>query len=236
MVANGGDELIGSSYVILATVGQDCIGDLESTTYINRAGYWFHPGPNVGEPTGTYLSLFTADRQGEVVLVRWQISYTIDSDGFHVWRQEPGQERTRLNPEPVSGQASYEFVDESAPAGEVEYWVQEVRRDEYSAWFGPVSVSVPPLIYKLDPSWPNPFNPQTTLRFSIPHPAHVRLAIYDLRGKLIRTLADDLQPAGLYTVPWDGRDRRGAAVASGVYFARLESEEGVQTRKMVLAR
>jgi hypothetical protein len=83
---------------------------------------------------------------------------------------------------------------------------------------------------------PNPFNPTTTIRFELSQPADVRLEIYSVRGERIRTLVSGARPAGSHAVVWDGRDRRGAAVASGVYFYRLEAGRFARTRKMVLLK
>jgi len=84
--------------------------------------------------------------------------------------------------------------------------------------------------------WPNPFNPQTTIEFALQEAGQVRLAIYDIGGRRVAQLVDGFQQAGPGTVTWDGRDRSGASVASGVYFARLQTAGGVHTQKLVLAR
>jgi hypothetical protein len=83
---------------------------------------------------------------------------------------------------------------------------------------------------------PNPFNPQTTIGYSIYGPCWVRLAIYDCRGRLVTTLLDARLPSGPGDVVWNGRDSTGAPVSSGVYFAHLETEHGVRTQKVVVAR
>ncbi len=89
------------------------------------------------------------------------------------------------------------------------------------------------ILYK---NYPNPFNPTTTIRFQLPVAAGVRLAIYDIRGQLVRTLVHDVQSAGLHTVSWDGRDDRGKDVASGIYLYRLQAGTLAQTRSMILLR
>jgi hypothetical protein len=86
---------------------------------------------------------------------------------------------------------------------------------------------------------PNPFNPTTTIRFTVPdHTQHVTLTVYNLRGQKVRTLADGAMEAGVHTVIWDGKDALGQEVASGVYFCRLMANGGkwTKTRKMVLIR
>jgi len=83
---------------------------------------------------------------------------------------------------------------------------------------------------------PNPFNPRTEIRFNLPAASPVTLQVFDLEGKLINTLVDGPRPAGPHTVSWHGQDRRGAQVASGVYFYRLRTDAGTLGRKMILLK
>ncbi|HYJ34094.1 MAG TPA: putative Ig domain-containing protein [Candidatus Binatia bacterium] len=70
---------------------------------------------------------------------------------------------------------------------------------------------------------PNPLNPKTDLTFSLPTASHVRVSVFDARGRLVKTLLDGNRPAGENVVPWDGTDDRGGHVSSGVFFFRLEA-------------
>jgi flagellar hook assembly protein FlgD len=88
----------------------------------------------------------------------------------------------------------------------------------------------------LHPNYPNPFNPATVIPFSIDRPGHVRLDVVDASGRVLRTFADRLFPAGVYRVEWDGTDAAGGSVASGVYTVRLVSGSASRSRKMVLAK
>ncbi|MFQ5599621.1 MAG: FlgD immunoglobulin-like domain containing protein, partial [Candidatus Krumholzibacteriia bacterium] len=90
---------------------------------------------------------------------------------------------------------------------------------------------------RLDQNRPNPFNPRTSLRFALESPDHVTLAIYDVLGRRVRTLIDDVLGAGPHVDFWDGLDERGVQVASGVYLYKLTTGSGFgQSRKMVLLR
>jgi len=93
-----------------------------------------------------------------------------------------------------------------------------------------------PKAYRLHPNYPNPFNAETTIAYDVAEPRQVRLAVYTLTGQLVRTLVDGEQPAGSYSVTWDGRDGTGRDVASGVYVCRLEARGHRTTRKMLLVR
>lgn len=84
---------------------------------------------------------------------------------------------------------------------------------------------------------PNPFNPQTSIRFVLPSAARATITVYDARGRQVRQLLDDRLPAGTHDVRWDGKTSAGSAVPSGVYFCRLSVDGRVaDTRKMVLLK
>jgi hypothetical protein len=83
---------------------------------------------------------------------------------------------------------------------------------------------------------PNPFNPRTTIRYAMPHTGRITLRIYDLRGRLVRNLVDEVVAAGHHTTVWNGRGDDGAVTAAGVYFVRIDDGLGAATRKVVLAK
>lgn len=96
------------------------------------------------------------------------------------------------------------------------------------------SSTVPPL--QLLGNYPNPFNPTTTIRFHIKTKSNVKINIYNLRGQNVTTLLNENRLAGLNSVVWNGRDRRNAPVASGVYFYRIECDGITKTEKMLLMK
>ena len=89
---------------------------------------------------------------------------------------------------------------------------------------------------ELHPNAPNPFNASTLIAYRLAASGPVRLEIYNLLGQPVRTLVDRTQTAGAYQVIWNARDRRGAAVAAGIYLTRLTFPGGVQTRRLVLLK
>jgi hypothetical protein len=94
-----------------------------------------------------------------------------------------------------------------------------------------------PQVVVLEQNRPNPFNPRTMIRFTVPSPgSSASLKIYDVSGSAVRALVDDEIVDGTKTVWWDGRNDNGAAVASGVYFYRLHAAGKVLTKKLVLVR
>lgn len=85
-------------------------------------------------------------------------------------------------------------------------------------------------------NYPNPFNPETRIQFSLPAATHVRLRIFDLTGAEVAVLQDGLLPAGAQSVVWNGTNKQGRQVSSGVYLYRLESAASMLTGKMILMR
>ncbi|MBT8400970.1 MAG: PKD domain-containing protein, partial [Rhodothermia bacterium] len=118
----------------------------------------------------------------------------------------------------------------------------------------PVTITVDPTVdvvsppdiperFSLDQNYPNPFNPETTIQFTLEGPTTVRLVVFDVSGRVVRTLIDGSRMAsGPHRVSWDARDGSGNPLASGTYFYRLDasaeggSQETHFTRKMVLLR
>lgn len=90
-----------------------------------------------------------------------------------------------------------------------------------------------PVLY---PAAPNPFNPETAIRFSLPRRAHARLLIFNVAGVRVRALAEGDYGPGPHLVRWDGRDDRGRDLSSGAYFYRLEADGASDARKLILLR
>ncbi|GEM_PF-1322793 len=105
--------------------------------------------------------------------------------------------------------------------------------------FEPTGVQEPktqPTEFLLSQNFPNPFNPSTTITISLPTQSDFALTIYDLLGREVKSYAFERVPAGVHSVVWDGRDKLGKHVASGVYFYRLKANNFVATRKLLLQK
>ena len=88
----------------------------------------------------------------------------------------------------------------------------------------------------LNPNFPNPFNPETTISFDMPKAGNARLDVYNVKGQLVKTLFNGTAPYGKTSKVWNGTDNNGKAVTSGVYFYRLSTDNGNETRKMMLMK
>ena len=91
-------------------------------------------------------------------------------------------------------------------------------------------------VYNLKQNFPNPFNPTTQIDYSLARKSKVSIAVFNILGQQVNTLVDGEVEAGPHTVYWNGDDSRGDAVASGIYFYKMVSDEFVKTHKMVLMR
>ena len=103
----------------------------------------------------------------------------------------------------------------------------------------PVSVRIQtrPEVYALRNNYPNPFNPETTLKYDLPEAGDVKLEVYNMLGQVVRTLVNERQTAGRYAVQWDATNDRGQSMSSGIYFYRVQvGGEFTDVKKMLLLK
>ncbi|MBI5837070.1 MAG: PQQ-binding-like beta-propeller repeat protein [Candidatus Eisenbacteria bacterium] len=112
-------------------------------------------------------------------------------------------------------------------------WADAVRFDPQPTVVG-VGEEDLPKVLALRQNAPNPFAGRTAIRFELPTAQQVKLEIYDVSGRMVRGLRNGSVRAGVHTAAWDGRDARGRALGSGMYFARLQAAGGTLVRKMTL--
>ncbi|MCK5087463.1 MAG: T9SS type A sorting domain-containing protein, partial [Melioribacteraceae bacterium] len=85
-------------------------------------------------------------------------------------------------------------------------------------------------------NYPNPFNPSTTISYTLPRTSMVSVKIYDVLGREVMTLLNEVQNRGVYDVVWKGTNNYGAKVGSGIYFYRVETDKIAQVMKMILLK
>ena len=93
-----------------------------------------------------------------------------------------------------------------------------------------------PIDFAITGNYPNPFNPATTIDFTVPEAGNASLAVYNVNGQKIRELVSGNLTAGRHSVVWDGRDHDGKSVSSGVYITRLMMRDKVATGQMMLLK
>ncbi len=96
------------------------------------------------------------------------------------------------------------------------------------------AVAALPERFTVQPNYPNPFNPETRIRFGLPQSARVQVVVYDMTGRRIKTLLQGQLAAGWHTVRWDGSNESGLRVGSGLYFYTVRAGNFSITRKMML--
>jgi hypothetical protein len=122
----------------------------------------------------------------------------------------------------------------------VDTLLQHVVRNVLDEFFTHTTAVTPelagPSSRALEPARPNPFAGTTALRFTLARPGRASLHVFDVAGRLVRTLVDDVRPAGAAEARWDGRDDAGRGVSGGIYFARLRAEGVDESRRVLRLR
>jgi len=227
-----GEPLSGSaSFDMRSRLGGPFVGHAESASF----ALW-----GCGAYTPVEGSFFAAlDEHGGVV-VRWSVESTAGLDGFNVYRSlHQGGPYELLNETPLTVDVPF-YVDETVwPGTEFWYDLRVVQGDvEESLGAGPASIRTGgKLVTALKPASPNPFTDRTTIHHDIASVVGgVRIVVYDVAGRVVRTFDERRDHPGRYEVVWDGRNDRGERVASGVYFCSLEAGGERDTRPVVLLR
>ncbi len=96
--------------------------------------------------------------------------------------------------------------------------------------------TAPVLVTELRSNYPNPFNPETTINFSVKENGPVSVSVYNVKGQLVRNLVNDVRSAGNHSVVWNGKDNNGRDVSSGVYYYKMNAGKYSSTKKMVLMK
>ena len=93
-----------------------------------------------------------------------------------------------------------------------------------------------PAIYELHNNYPNPFNPETNIQFTLPQPSNVKIDVYNIAGELITSLANNDFNIGTHSVKWNGKDNSGNSVSSGIYLYRMTANDFSESRRMLLLK
>jgi hypothetical protein len=185
---------------------------------------------------------FTAADAGASVTLRWTLADPAGVVALDVFRAaEPAGPYGLLNTEPLAVTSPGTYVDTDVlPGDELWYELRATLLDgtEDVVGAGPVFARIEGALgLTLAPPRPNPFRESASVDFTIPSGAGpARVAIYDARGRLVKTLADGAIGRGRHVVSWDATDESGARAAAGVYFCSLEVPGAVLARKVTLLR
>jgi minor extracellular serine protease Vpr len=196
--------------------------------------------PKPSEPTAISLTTFTAETIGRRIELHWTIADVFNHAGFHIFRSVTpfAENRQQISGTLITGKSGLQFTDTPPKPGTYYYWLSDLDLAGQSTFHGPIVVTYKniPASFRLAPSRPNPFNPDTTIEYDLPRGEPVVIRIYDILGREVRTLVNERQAAGFYEVIWNGRNQQGQAVGSGVYLYTLTAGNFAQSRKMTLLK
>ncbi|MDO9576582.1 MAG: right-handed parallel beta-helix repeat-containing protein [Candidatus Cloacimonadales bacterium] len=173
----------------------------------------------------------------------WEGEGNIDADPLFVDPDNGDFNLTENSPCIDAGTAYFEWNGEVIlDMDENEYYGNAPDMGAYeSEYIVNADIPVALLTFTLDQNFPNPFNPDTKIQFSIPFDSKVELAVYNIKGQKVKQLASDQFSAGQHSVVWNGKDENGKQSASGIYFYKVKSEvdgktKFEKTRKMMLLK
>ena len=189
----------------------------------------------VCQPVSVAITAFDAIAKDGAVELRSLFRSDLGVEAVNVYRAGAEGE-FRLIETVYTGGTSFVFTDDTvAPGATYRYQIGVVDGD--GEVFSPIAkVSLAGVSVALGQNSPNPFNPSTTISFTLPAREQVTVSIYDANGRLVRTLLNDSRDYGTHSVTWDGRDDAGTTVGSGVYFYRLSAGKYSESKKMVMLK
>lgn len=235
---------VGDTQVIIAAIlvghGADRLASIADLRDVRAAAVdAYRSGFDVPDgSTAILMHLIDSNVSADRVSLRW---YLPDGPAVAavVERREPDTEWRQVSERLVPQGDVLRFEDRDvAPAGRYGYrllaWNGLEQDRSHEIW-----VTLPPAssgVLALRPGYPNPSAGPSRWSFYLPREGRVRLTICNAQGRLVRVVDEGQRPAGWHEVDWEGKDQAGRETGSGLYFARLETVEGVVTRKIVLAR
>lgn len=186
-----------------------------------------------------YFDLYLAEGRGAMFQGEFYFGYDDGIHGYELWRTDGSAAGTKLVadvwPNPGASNVSYLVT-----MGDALYFVAYGDQIGDALWrYDPAATAVSDRTPGRDvllQNTPNPFNPQTRIAFELGQGKRVTLSVFDVQGKLVRTLIDRNLPSGHHEEVWDGRDANGQVQSSGVYFLKLRTPDRTLTRKMVLLK
>jgi hypothetical protein len=189
--------------------------------------------------TPVELISFTANVSENTVNLNWQTATETNNSGFQIERcekLEAGNEEYKAigfisGNGTTTEQQSYSFVDKNISAGKYKYRLKQIDFDGTFEYSNEIDVDITPDEFALEQNYLNPFNPSTSIQYSISSKQFVTLKVYDVLGNEITTLVNEEKSAGSYNVQFTMDN-----FSSGIYFYKLTAGEFVQTRKMILIK
>ncbi len=184
----------------------------------------------------------TAELEDNSVVLNWEYPYnTLSLLGFRVYRNDVNITQTPIAPDQLS------YIDSNVVEGQ--NYIYYIR----AIYTNPTGISLPSnnveLLYtgieemispqyvtKLGNNYPNPFNPETVINFSLKTDTNVKISIFNVKGEIVKTLVNETLKRGNHQVVWDGKNNSGNISGSGIYFYKMQSDNYQATNKMLLIK
>jgi hypothetical protein len=241
-----------SSWQVQGTNAYGGSGTLVSWTNISSGFSDFAIGGGGDNSLPVTLTLFNATLQEGSVLLKWHTESEIENVGFIIQRREKGNEdwteiASYLSHDQLLGQGNasnrsdYQYVDVAVQPGiTYQYRLADLSYDGELTFHEIVEIEVTasdiPRDFVLNEAYPNPFNPVTTISYGLPETVEVKILVYDILGRKVKTLLDKTQTAGWHNIRWNGTNSFGNQVGSGLYMYTLQSKSCIIVKKVVLLR
>lgn len=181
------------------------------------------------------LTSFVVEANNNSVNLNWETATEINNFGFSVQRKIESESWKEIGFVHGHGNSNspkyYSFVDQSPLGGELQYRIKQIDFDGGFKYYGPVSAIVNIARFTLNQNFPNPFNPVTTINYTLPEKTNVKLVLFDILGREVAELVNEEQASGIYNVKFDGSNFN-----SGIYFYRITAGEFTAVKKLLLVK
>lgn len=193
------------------------------------------------------LSAFTALPDYGKIVLKWRTESEVNNLGFDIYRAlSLDGIFKKITESLIKGAGSstsvlnYKYVDDNVAAGVMYFYkLESIDYDgtkHLSDIIASAQVLTAPKVFAVSQNFPNPFNAETRITYTLPYATSVRLTIYNNNGQLVRTLVGGPESVGMHSVVWNGKTDSGTPVSSGIYFYRFSTTKYSQIRRMVFLR
>jgi hypothetical protein len=250
------DDWNGSALITVIVTDENSLSDTTSFTLmvlqVNDA-----PGDfTLLSPENDATVAITPDNISDTLWFEWTASVDVDGDSL-TYMLDVSSEMAFLETMLQSGESTSAWVEYSVLSEAIDSlnvvtgdWMLAVTDgiDSVDASNGPYSFTIDatamaidpailiPEIFALHQNYPNPFNPVTTLRYDLPEDALVNITIYDMMGRVVKTMVNSQQNTGYKSVRWNATNDKGSPVSAGLYLYTIQAGDFRQTKKMVLLK
>ena len=192
-----------------------------------------------GSPLPVELSSFSAVILENGIQLKWRTETEVSNYGFEVERALSNSQNLiweKIGFIEGHGNSNspkdYSFIDMTVIVGKYSYRLKQIDTDGKFEYSKIIEIDLgSPMIYELSQNYPNPFNPSTTIRFSVSESSFINLSIFNSLGEKFEELVNEVKEQGVYTIEFNAED-----LPSGTYYYKLQSDDFVETKKMVLLK